>query len=110
LTEGSNSNLFVVMEGVVLTPPAQIVLSGVTRDTIIALALANGIPLRESPLPTASLSRWDECFITSTSRHAMPVTVVDGVPVGTGTVGPVTRRLMSLFEAYVADALRLAHG
>jgi branched-subunit amino acid aminotransferase/4-amino-4-deoxychorismate lyase len=109
LTEGSNSNLFVVMAGVVITPPAQTVLSGVTRDIVIALAAANGIPLREDPLLIADTPRWDECFITSTSRHVMPVTVVDGTPVGTGMVGPVTRRLMALFEAYSADALRSAH-
>lgn len=110
LTEGSNSNLFVVRDDTVLTPSAQIVLSGVTRDLIISLAVADGIPVRESPLPLASISRWDECFITSTSRHAMPVTVVDGRPVGAGVVGPITRRLMSLFETYVADALRRARA
>jgi branched-subunit amino acid aminotransferase/4-amino-4-deoxychorismate lyase len=110
LTEGSNSNLFVVVDGVVLTPPAQTVLSGVTRDIVIALAAASGIPLREVPLLVSEMPRWDECFITSTSRHIMPVTVVDGAPVGNGIVGTITGRLMALFEAYVADALRPAHA
>jgi len=106
LTEGSNSNLFALVEGVVLTPPAQAVLSGVTRDLVIALAAANGIPLREELLPMADMSRWTECFITSTSRHVMPVTTVDGKPVGDGLVGPVTRKLRALFEAYFADAVQ----
>jgi branched-subunit amino acid aminotransferase/4-amino-4-deoxychorismate lyase len=54
--------------------------------------------IRESPLALADLSRWDECFITSTSRHVMPVTSVDGRPVGAGQVGPMTRRLAAIFE------------
>ena len=108
LTEGSNSNLFAVVDGAVLTPPAPTVLSGVTRDIVIGLAAANGVPVREAPLALAEISRWDECFITSTSRHIMPVTLVDGRLVGTGLVGPVTRGLMALFEAY-ATAMRPAH-
>lgn len=108
LTEGSNSNLFAVVDGIVLTPPAHSVLSGVTRDIVVALATADGIPLRESPLTITGRSWWEECFITSTSRHIMPVTVVDGTPVSHGVVGPVTHRLMALFETYFADAVRPA--
>lgn len=110
LTEGSNSNLFVVVNGVVLTPPAQNVLSGVTRDIVIALASADDMVLRETPLPTVGMSRWDECFITSTSRHVMPVTVVERSPVGNGVVGPITRRLMARFEAHFVDTLRRGPG
>jgi D-alanine transaminase len=102
LTEGSNSNLFAVVDGSVLTPPAPMVLSGVTRDLVIALAAAHGIYLSEDLLQLAEVARWDECFITSSSRHVMPITMVDGQPVGAGVVGPVTRRLMTLFEAYFA--------
>jgi branched-subunit amino acid aminotransferase/4-amino-4-deoxychorismate lyase len=103
LTEGSNSNVFAVLAGTVVTPPAREVLSGVTRDIVIPLAAGDGIPLAEAPLPLAGLPRWDECFITSTSRHVMPVTAIDGRPVGNGQVGPVTRRLMALFESYFAQ-------
>jgi len=102
LTEGSNSNLFAVIDGGVSTPPASTVLSGVTRDLVITLAVANGVHLCEESLPIAEMSRWEECFITSTSRHILPVTMVDGQPVGAGVVGPVTRRLTALFEAYFA--------
>lgn len=102
LTEGSNSNLFAVIDGEVLTPPAHAVLSGVTRDLVIALAARHNVPLREASLALADLPRWQECFITSTSRHVMPVTQVDGRPVGAGAVGPLTRRLAVLFEDYFA--------
>ncbi len=102
LTEGSNSNLFAVVDGEVLTPPAREVLSGVTRDLVMALAVRHGVPLREAPLTLADLPRWQECFITSTSRHVMPVTRIDGRPVGEGVVGHTTRHLAALFEAYFA--------
>ncbi len=52
------------------------------------------------PWLLADVSRWSECFITSTSRHVMPVTTLDGRPVGDGRVGPLTRRLAALFEDY----------
>jgi D-alanine transaminase len=108
LTEGSNSNLFAVADGVVLTPPASTVLSGVTRDLVMALAGAQGMSLSEELLPLAEAARWDECFITSSSRHVMPITKVDGRPVGAGRVGPVTRRMMALFEAFIARSMQKA--
>ncbi len=102
LTEGSNSNLFAVVDGVVRTPPRHTVLAGVTRDIVLKLAVQHGIPVREAPLPVAELPRWEECFITSTSRHVMPISTIDGKPVGDGRVGPLTQQLMGLFEAYFA--------
>lgn len=106
-TEGSNSNLFAVVDGQVLTPPALEVLSGVTRDLLMALAVRHGVPLRETPLMLTDLPRWQECFITSTSRHVMPVTRIDGRPVGAGVVGPLTRQLVALFEDYFVAQLNV---
>jgi D-alanine transaminase len=110
ITEGSNSNVFAVVDGEALTPPESEVLSGVTRDIVIALAQEHGIPLREAPLPLGGVARWDECFITSTSRHVMPVTRLDGRAVGDGTVGPLTTQLRALFEGYFAASLSRAAG
>ncbi len=103
LTEGSNSNLFAVLDGAVITPPAEQVLSGVTRDLLIELATQNGLPIREAPLRLADLPAWQECFITSSSRHVMPITMIDGRPVGDGRVGSLTRRLNVSFETYFAQ-------
>lgn len=102
LTEGASSNLFAIMGDAVLTPPAHQVLSGVTRDLVIDLARREGIAVREMPLLLADVPRWAECFITSTSRHVMPVTAIDGRPVGDGQVGPMTARLHAVFERYFA--------
>jgi len=106
LTEGSNSNLFAVIDGTVRTPSAEEVLSGVTRDLVITLAAENGIPLQQAELPVSGISGWQECFITSTSRHIMPVTRIDGQPVGDGRVGPLTQRISALFEVYFAAHTR----
>ena len=100
LTEGSNSNLFAVIDGQVLTPPGEQVLAGVTRDLLVSLSQGHECAIREAPLALSDSSRWSECFITSTRRHAMPVTTLDGRPVGDGRVGPLTRRLVALFEGY----------
>lgn len=108
VTEGSNSNIFAIVNGEVRTPPATEALSGVTRDVVIALAQERGIPWRETPLPLDEVAGWDECFITSTSRHVMPVTTIDRRPVGSGAVGPLTTRLAALFEGRFADSLARA--
>ena len=108
LTEGASSNLFAVVDGRVLTPPAPAVLSGVTRDLIIALAATNDVFVSEELLSLAEVAQWDECFITSSNRHVMPVTMVDGLPVGAGSVGPMTQRLMALFEAHFAGSKQMA--
>jgi len=100
LTEGSNSNLFAVIDGQVLTPPGEQVLAGVTRDLLVSLSQGHACAIREAPLALADISRWSECFITSSSRHVMPVTTLDGRPVGDGCMGPLTRRLAALFEDY----------
>jgi branched-subunit amino acid aminotransferase/4-amino-4-deoxychorismate lyase len=104
LTEGANSNLFAVLDSAVLTPPVHQVLSGVTRDIVMGLSAQHGIELHEAPLALASLPGWSECFITSTSRHVMPITVIDDRPVGNGQVGPLTARLMALFEECFSGA------
>jgi branched-subunit amino acid aminotransferase/4-amino-4-deoxychorismate lyase len=106
LTEGSNSNLYAVIGGEVVTPPARQVLSGVTREVVLHLAATNHIPVREAPLSLAGMTFWSECFITSTSRHIMPVSRIDEQPVGEGRVGPVTQRLIELFEAYFEEQTR----
>jgi branched-subunit amino acid aminotransferase/4-amino-4-deoxychorismate lyase len=84
----------------VLTPPAEQVLAGVTRDLLVALSQGHDCAIQEAPLALDGVAGWSEAFITSTSRHVMPVTALDGRRVGNGRVGPVTQRLAALFEAY----------
>lgn len=98
VTEGSTSNLFVVQDGVLLTAPEDDVLAGVTQLELLKLAGAMGLPAYQRPLPLAERSQWDEAFLTSTSRHVLPLVRIDGQPIGDGQPGPVTLRLREAFE------------
>jgi len=100
VTEGASSNFFVVSEGVILTSPVDLVLPGVTRALVLRLAAGAGIPTEERRLRLSDRETWDESFITSTSRKALPVTCLDGKPIGDGRVGPVTLRLMEAFTSF----------
>ncbi len=97
--EGASSNFFVVRRGVVITHLLDPhILPGVVRDRTISLALEAKIGVDERPLREAELFDVDEAFITSTTNGVMPVTAIDGRPVGSGQRGPVTAELQRLFD------------
>lgn len=79
VAEGTADNLFVVSDGVLLTPPAtEGALAGITRQTVLELAAANGIPAREAVLTPYDLYNADECFLTGTGAKLIPVREIDG--------------------------------
>jgi branched-subunit amino acid aminotransferase/4-amino-4-deoxychorismate lyase len=96
LTEGGGYNIFVVKDGA-LTTPARGVLEGVTRKTVLEIAAATGMKASLAFVPIESLYHADEIFMCTTAGGVMPITRLDGQPVGGGQVGPVTR---SIWEAY----------
>ena len=96
VVEGPGFNVFAVRDGCIFTP-SRGVLEGITRKTVIELGGELGIPLEARPVPADELRAADEVFITSTAGGIIPVTTVDGKPVGSGEPGPVTWRLR---EAY----------
>ena len=100
LTEGARSNLFVVRRGRLQTPPADRALSGITREVVLRLARAAGHDVTESPVYLADWDEFEECFLTSTSMHIVPVVRIDGRAIGQGQVGPMTRDLMERFSQY----------
>lgn len=105
-TEGAASNLFVVRNGVIETPPkGPLLLPGITRDLVLELASAHGLPAREAEIPVEGLREADEVWLTSSTREIVPVTRLDDVPVGDGHPGPVFRRMQQLYQAY-KDAVR----
>jgi len=104
VTEGASSNLFLVAGGRLATPPlAAGILPGVTRGLVLALARAAGLEVEERPLGPGDLRAAQELFLTSTSREILPVSRLDGAPVGGGGVGPVTARLHALFRAQATE-------
>ena len=99
VAEGASSNIFAVVGGEVRTPPLAVgILDGITRAQVIALCRQNGIPVAERRMSPEELRRADEAFLTSATRGVLPVTRVDEGAVGAGVPGPVTRRLMSLYD------------
>lgn len=101
VTEGSATNLFAVVDGNVWTPPVEACLPGVTRAEVLRLARQEGMAVREAPLPVDVVSRADEVFLTSSLAELVPVTQLDGKPVGRGAPGPVGRALRA---AYLEEA------
>ena len=107
LAECSQSNLFVVRDGVVLTPPLDAgLLEGVTRNYLVEIGQDLGITMREAAVREADLAHVDEMFITSTTREVVPVVEVGGRIIGSGRPGPTTMRLLRRFQER-ADALTL---
>ena len=99
VAECAQSNVFVVRGGEALTPPlATGLLEGVTRNFLFEIGPDAGIPVRERTLRLAEIQTADEIFITSTTREVLPVTTLDGRPVGAGTPGPITRALADAFR------------
>ncbi|MFN8592866.1 MAG: aminotransferase class IV [Thermomicrobiales bacterium] len=102
LAEGAGANVFIVRDGIVMTPPARHVLPGITRDTVIALAADLGIPLLETPVDLFLAATADEIFITSTSLCICPAASLNGAPVLNPAIpGPITRRLQNAFSDLV---------
>jgi branched-chain amino acid aminotransferase len=105
LTECTTANLFIVKEGVVLTPPIDAgLLPGITREFIFHIGVANAISVREAVLKDADLYGADEAFLTSTTREAVPIVTVDGRTIGGGRPGPVTLRLLDEFRRAARSA------
>jgi D-alanine transaminase len=99
VTEGSATNVFLVADGQLSTPPkGRLILSGITREIVISLARASGIPVSERRIPESALHSADEIWLTSSTREAVPVTRLDGRPVGSGRPGEVWHRLDSAYQ------------
>ena len=98
VSEGSGENIFVVKDGVLMTPAlAHSVLGGLTRDAIIRLARERGIEVRECAIPRELLYIADEAFFTGTAVEIAPIRSVDRLAVGAGKRGPMTEALMNAF-------------
>lgn len=98
VSEGSGENLFMVKRGKLITPPLSAsILEGVTRDTILALAREEGLPVSEEMVTRDQLYLADEAFFTGTAAEVTPIREVDNRQIGEGGVGPITRRLQQRY-------------
>lgn len=101
--EASTSNLFIVRDGRILTPPKdRRLLPGITRDLVLDLARDAGLPIDEAHIPAETLPEADEIWLTSSTREVIPVTRIDDATVGDGRPGPLWRRINDLYQDYKA--------
>lgn len=98
VSEGSGENLFLVADGTLLTPSQDsMILHGITRDSVLTLAEEANIPTKEQKIPREALYTADEVFMVGTAAEITPVRSIDKIPVGSGTRGPITKRLQDMF-------------
>ena len=99
VTEGAASNVFVVSNGAIVTPPeGPWLLPGITRELVLELARAAGIRCAEVPVSSHALKGADEIWLTSSTLELVPVVSLDGRCIGTGRPGPVWEQLHALYR------------
>jgi D-alanine transaminase len=104
--EGAASNVFIVKNDLLITPPnGPALLPGITRDLIIELAANHAMPFREADITEAELFAADEIWLSSSTREISPVTLLDDTVISAGKPGPLWKRMITLYQEYKA-ALR----
>jgi D-alanine transaminase len=99
VTEGASSNVFAVLGTAVVTPSkGPEILSGITRDVLLELLRGAKIPVQERRLTLNELRSADEIWLTSSTREVLPVTKLDGDPVGARKPGPMWKKAYALFQ------------
>ncbi len=98
VAEGSGCNLMIVRDGVLITPPiTSDILEGITRRSILQIAADEGIPTEQREIDRTELYVADEAFFCGTGVQLAWIESIDGRPVGTGQIGPITERLRTVF-------------
>ena len=106
VTEGTASNVFIVKDGVIITPPTgRQLLPGITRDLVIEIAKNNTMLVEEREIRETELSSADEIWMTSSTREIAPVINLNGEVVSSGVAGTMWKSMMDLYQQY-KQALR----
>ena len=111
VSEGSGQNLFLVRDGVIMTPPlASSILGGITRDSILTLAGDLGFTVRETVIPREALYIADEVFVVGTAAEVTPIRSIDKIKIGSGRRGPITEALQRTFFDVISGDVPDRHG
>jgi branched-chain amino acid aminotransferase len=111
VSEGSGENIFLVRDGTIHTPPLSAsVLPGITRDTVLALARDQDIPLVETTIPREMLYIADEVFFSGTAAEITPIRSIDRISIGKGRRGPVAEKLQKEFFGVINGTRPDRHG
>jgi D-alanine transaminase len=105
VTEGTASSICAVFSGTVIThPESNLVLPGITKKVVFDICSRTGIPAAERRFREEELSRASEMMLLSTTRDIMPIVSVDGMKVGDGSPGPLTRKIQAAFSEVIRSA------
>jgi branched-chain amino acid aminotransferase len=105
IAEGTGSNVFIVRDGILKTPPPEAgLLEGVTRALTLDLARAENVPVQETNFTPQEMLEAEECFITSTTKEILPVCQIDERVL---VSGPITKQLMKAYREFVAAQCKL---
>jgi D-alanine transaminase len=103
LTEGAASNIFVVIDGTLVTPPkSRQILPGITRDLVVELAGQHGVPYEERSVRREELFAADEVWMSSSMKEILPIVRIDDHVVGAGKPGPLFHHCYALYQDYKA--------
>lgn len=101
LIEGSVSSIFIVSGGVIRAPAkSNLMLPGITYDVVLDICQRHDLPLQVGPISEAELRAADEVWLTSSSREVLPITLLDGQPVGSGRPGPLFARVYAFYQQF----------
>ena len=101
ISEGSGENLFIIKDSKLLTPKTDFCLNGITRQTVMQIASDLGIEVEEKNLIFDELVDADEAFFSGTAVEITPITKVDNLIIGSGSIGPISQRLQSKYSEIV---------
>ena len=111
VVEGSAENIFLVIDGKLVTPPvSDNILEGITRKSVMEIAADKGIPVVERTVDRSELYRADEVFLTGTGAKVSPVTEIDFYKIGDGTVGKISKSIQETYFAAVRGELPQYHS
>jgi len=100
VSEGGGANVFMIRDGVLITPPVtDDILEGITRDALLRLAGDLGVRVQQRPIDRTELFIADEVFFCGTGAQVAPCVMVDGRTVGDGKIGPISKRIGELYFA-----------
>jgi branched-chain amino acid aminotransferase len=111
VSEGSGENIFVVMDGTVLTPPiSSSALPGITRNSVMTICHDLGVPFVEQIIPREMLYIANEVFFSGTAAEITPIRSIDRIKIGNGSRGPITKRVQEDFFAITGGTKPDRHG
>jgi len=111
VSEGSGENIFIVRDGKLVTPTfSASILPGITRKCVMELASDIGVEVIEQNMPREALYLADEVFFTGSAAEITPISKIDGISIGNGACGPITRQLQKNFFNIIEGRAEDRHG